>query len=452
MSTALQGGSMSQENPEMVPVPIPTEVPEPPRLDQIPLDILHSATVELLIQQNEDLSSRLKVNIRRNSQLELKILEHEREIKDLNRKRENVLAQIDIIKEKEALWRSQKEEKDRRMASLEKESELMESRYTELYTTSQQKQKNSQTALAKKQQEIRGLQRKLEILLKVRSRAKEKLRTFLVDLADGFNRSQKSVQKSESSRRLMTRNFKQLKDEVLEKEQVFKTQLEEFKIASQRALQDLDLKLNQANEKNTGLKREKEDLKSEIEDLRFKLHAEKKNRQKISQLTEDLTKLKNERIGFKRDFDDKAEKIEAARLLEMEKAKKANREVSELEKQLAEQKKVLATCEDQLLKFSKENREIGDQLSAIQKLWVEAQDKLEKMELRCESLEKINRQLSQQGQKEKIERATKRAQEPLTIEVKENKTPEKNTDEFQSKIKDVFASQYKTIPRNDIEL
>ena len=87
----------------LIPIPLPTEIPEPPSLDKLPLDVVHSATVEMLLQQNEDLSARLKVNIRRNSTQEQDILKLRREIHLLDQKIESLKAQNEIVKEKETI-------------------------------------------------------------------------------------------------------------------------------------------------------------------------------------------------------------------------------------------------------------------------------------------------------------------------------------------------------------
>lgn len=102
---------MSQKDIKLIPIPLPTEIPAPPSLENLPLDVIHSATVEMLLQQNDDLSSRLKVNIRRNSQQEQQILELKKQIHHLEQSNENLKAQNAIVKEKESIWTRQKEKR-----------------------------------------------------------------------------------------------------------------------------------------------------------------------------------------------------------------------------------------------------------------------------------------------------------------------------------------------------
>jgi hypothetical protein len=429
---------------EMIPVPIPTEIPEPPSLDQIPMDILHSATVELLIQQNEDLSSRLKVNIRRNSQLELDIIKKEKLIKDLQQKKENVLAQMEIIKEKEKIWSDKQKKNDQQMKAMKSESDLMELRYSELHTTSQQKSKEQQLLLSQKHKEIQKLEDKLEVARKVRTRAKEKLRTFLLEVAGGIYSNEKTIKKSESSNRLLKRNFEFLKQEITEKENFFKEQLHNFKQASQSKLFEVDQKLTEALEKNKRLQSDKDELQEELAQRNLEFHEEKKNRLKVTSLTEQLQILKNEKIQLKKQLETKDSQWSDACQMERNKNKAQQKEIEELQKQLSEQKNTLSTCESKLLSLSKDNKEISAQLASIQKLWIEAQDKLEKSELRAESLEKINRELSRFDQKDKLERRTQRAASESTDNNSKSSKEKENTqdNELKEKIKNAFAGQY----------
>ena len=84
---------------------IPIELPPPPDLSNLPSHILHSGTVETLIGQNDDLMARLKVNIRRNSLFEQKILELEHINIEMTRANSSLLSQIQIYEEKDLIVR-----------------------------------------------------------------------------------------------------------------------------------------------------------------------------------------------------------------------------------------------------------------------------------------------------------------------------------------------------------
>lgn len=434
---------MAENKTEMIPVPLPTEVPPPPSLDNIPLDILHSATVEMLIQQTEDLSSRLKVNIRRNSQLEQRILTQEKEIAELNRKRENVLAQIEIVKEKEKIWTSQKQAQQRQSETLQKESDLLELRYQELYTTTKQKERERQADLAKKQQVITRLEKKLDIMHRVRIRAKEKLRQLLLEMAQGLHKTHKSARQSESSNRLLKRNFSDLKNETIEKENFFREQLQNLKAASEKGLRALDERITDLNEKNKSLIAQKQELQTEFDNLQAQYHDEKKNRIRLKRVSEELSELKNERIRLKREMADQKESMSDQTLAQTEELKQFKSELAELRKQQQDDRENLAEAEKKILSLNRDNTEMADQLASVQKLWIEAQERLEKEELRSQTLEKINRQLSQHSKTERVEKSIEAAHQSETKEKKSTN----EIDPFQRKIQNVFASQYRTLAK-----
>lgn len=111
-----------------VPVPLPTEIPPPPNLSQLPAHILHSGTVETLIGQNEDLMARLKVNIRRNSVLEQQIMEQDRINQELTLAYNSLVAQFQVLQEKDEMWREKSSTVDARHNALIEQIELMEAK------------------------------------------------------------------------------------------------------------------------------------------------------------------------------------------------------------------------------------------------------------------------------------------------------------------------------------
>lgn len=82
-------------------IPLPNQIPPAPKLDELPARVLHTATVETLIDYSEDLASRLKVHLRRGSQLEQQIIDLEIQIADSERMRAALQAQIEILREKD---------------------------------------------------------------------------------------------------------------------------------------------------------------------------------------------------------------------------------------------------------------------------------------------------------------------------------------------------------------
>jgi len=111
---------------------IPIELPPPPDLSNLPSHVLHSGTVETLIGQNDDLMARLKVNIRRNSRLEKRILEYEHKHDELIRANEALNSQIQVYEEKDILMREKAERVESKETALREELSLLSAKNSSL--------------------------------------------------------------------------------------------------------------------------------------------------------------------------------------------------------------------------------------------------------------------------------------------------------------------------------
>ena len=434
---------MPDQKFEMIPTPLPTEVPTPPNLDQLPLEILHSATVEMLIQQNEDLSSRLKVNIRRNSILEQRILEFEKRMQLVAQQKDNLEAQNQIIKERESIWQEKKQEKDHRLEALEKEVQLLDLRYNELRTTSQYKYKEVLKQLSDQQQRSQDFEKKLALSHKIKERAKERLREFLYKTAVGMNAEHTKLQLSSSQQRMLQKNFDRLKSEFAEKEIFFKEQLQKLKDASLKNIQMIQEDNQSLKAQNESLVEKNTELNQELADMKLKYFEEKKMRAKVSQQAQELSELKNERVRLKRELLDSQEKFAESLGLEQSRVTKSQKDLQATQLQMSEQKQALDVCENKLIEISKDNRGLAQQLESLQKLWVHAQESLEKEQARSKALEKINRELSQQNNANKVQRAVESAR-PLKSG---STTSEDIVSPAQEKLSQVYAGQYRNLNR-----
>ena len=426
---------METTESKTVPVPIPTSIPSPPPLNELPFNVLHSATVDMLIQQNDDLVSRLKINIRRNSHLEQKVLEFEKIIKETLHQKESLKAQIELNLEKEKKWSEQKQSKDEQIVNFEKKIKKLNLHYTKLYMGSQSKrqeledkinsqnkniellntklsglhrirklikdrgvklQKDFEVLREKKEylqnqmqnqdEKIQTLETRLSRLFRIKNKAKERLRAFLLQTAKSFLSHQKQIERIESTNRhLMNQN------------------------ESQRS------KLNEKENQNEYLNRKTQNLHEKIENLQNKAHnlnlelsEEKKNRFRIKSLGQEINDLKNEKIEWERKLENILKTSQQNQQEELEKSNQLQRKVEELQFLTKKQTKEIKNCESKLLDMNKDNQELSNQLSSLQVLWVETQEKLEKAELKAQSLEKINRELALQYKDQRMERITQR--------------------------------------------
>jgi hypothetical protein len=434
---------VDQKKSELIPVPLPTEIPEPPSMDQIPLDILHSATVEMLIQQNDDLSSRLKVNIRRNSQQEQKLLELKKEIDTLQRKNENLLAQNEIVKEKEHIWTRQKEAQNRKVESSQKEMELLQLRYNELYTTSKQRQKELYKQITDKNKIIESLQRKLHIFKKVRIKAKDRLRNFLLQAAQSIHQGQSVTTQTMSQNRILKKQFESLSLEITQKEEIFRKHLDDIKNLSQKRIHELEQSVTELQQSIELKDKKYQDLKVEADQLLDDFRVEQKGRAKIAALAREIGELKNENLREKRKYIEIIKKLEQSRSSEAQTLSSSKEENQRLEQLIREQKESLSRCEETILALNKDNNEIESQLENLQTLWMDAQNSLEKEQLKRQTLEKINRELSKKKNDDRVTQSIERSNASDTAP----KTQNSNKNSLNNKLTEVYASQYSSIPK-----
>jgi len=435
---------MPDQKFEMIPAPLPTEIPAPPNLDQLPLEILHSATVEMLIQQNEDLSSRLKVNIRRNSILEQKILDFERRLQLLAQKNENIEAQNQIIKERENIWQEKKQEKDYRIEALEKDVDLLDLRYNELRTTSQFKYKEILAQLSEQQQKSQALEAKLTLSRRIKDRAKDRLREFLYKTALGMSAEHNKLQLSASQQRILQKNNERLKIELCEKESFFKEQLQKLKDTSLKNIQMIQEDNQVLQAQNESLVAKNQELAKEFDEIKCKYFEEKKLRAKVSQQSQELVEIKNEKVRLKRELLESHEKFAETLSLEQNRFDKIQKDLDVTRLQMGEQKQALDVCETKLIEISKDNKGLAQQLESLQELWIRAQENLEKEQARSKALEKINRELSQQQNANKVERAiasTRRQENGFSCP---DSTPIKPAND---KLSQIYANQYRSLSR-----
>jgi chromosome segregation ATPase len=92
---------MSAYQEDSISIALPSEIPEPPRLANLPAHILHSGTVETLMAQSDDLMARLKVSLRRNAVLEQRILILDEQASQAKQAIENMYAEADLAREHE---------------------------------------------------------------------------------------------------------------------------------------------------------------------------------------------------------------------------------------------------------------------------------------------------------------------------------------------------------------
>ena len=425
----------NEELHKIIPVPLPVEVPEPPALDNLPLDVIHSATVEMLLQQNDDLASRLKVNIRRNSIQEQEILKLQRQLQELQRVSDNLKSQNELIKEKESLWQKQRQSKERQLKTNQEEIKLLELRYNELFTATKHKKKELYREIIEKNNDIEELKKKIIARKQISERGKEKVREMLVSAAGEMQEKKDSYKQTFAQNEIYKKQIQELKAAKLKKEELFKQKMIEISNVSKEHIHRLEEKVSLLEGQIEEHKSNEQSLEQKFLDKENQLIAEMKNRETITRLTEEVIQFKNEKVATERSFQKEIDKIkeENSKLSSQNQSQTKNSQ--DLQNQLNETKAILDVCEKKLIDVTRDNEDLEKQLESLKVLWADLQQKFEKEKIKNESLNKINKQLSKKVSLEKKQKSIQSAQV----------APESS--KLEDRLSDIYASQFG--PLND---
>ncbi len=324
-------------------IPLPDEIPPPPRLSSLPPQILHSGTVETLIGQNEDLMARLKVNLRRNAILEQQILKLEKHAADIRHAHVSLQDQTRIVLEKSKGWQKKADQLENRLYENENLQESIKTKeQAKLGHWIEQVKKiklAAATEVATRDVQIRDLRTRIEELsqhLGSRERTWQADQAFLVD-------------KYESQLKQLTENKQQLEGDLI----FFKDRATKIDDATQKQVE--------AENRAILFERKTKELEKKIN---FEVH----------ELQTQTARYRGE-----------------AKML-----------ASELESLRAETTQIRQHAES----CEKENTHLKDQLESLQILWSENRKHCEALELRMESLNQINQELSRKLKEQRIDQET----------------------------------------------
>lgn len=345
------------ETNEFVAIPLPFQIPEPPDLSKIPLSVIHSATVETLISQTEDLSARLKVQIRRNAVMERRALELEDIAKTQDKQLSTLKQNFEILSEKENSHTDKIKSLESILDRQKTEIELLEVRYSEQTYLHRQELADNQKKIATMEQQIQELSRLLPLEKENFKLADENVffKTKIEELCRHLQVKEQDIrQLTEMSEKLQASHTEKITENTSLKKHI--------------ELQSMDLK-KQADSYNKIVEE-----KSELENLIILRDREKEH--SVTTINNDLMtarqELKHTQMAF--------------RSVQSEKA--------QIESQLK-------SSEETLNSLSKDNSELEKQIQNLQSLWYKLQSEFEKERTKTTALTKLNRELSVELQRSK---------------------------------------------------
>lgn len=358
--TAITESEVEIEEMDVHRIPLPDAVP--PKLDfkNLPHQVLRSATIDSLLQQNEDLMVRLKVQIRRNADLEEQVRSFKDSSSDVFHEIDRLKDELLIYKEKDRLFAHRNESTEQQLQQLKSKIQFLETQYAELYSAAREKQHKLNEA----NKEISRYSRYRNALLKVA----KSFRTQTATLTELYTQE--------------------------------KTNTKDLQIKLGDAVDRIQYLNRQHNEDQAHLTQSFESQLADLSEQLKSAHTEIAQLQNVAQQVEDLKDQKitwdNERVRLERQISTDRESA-AKHIRELQEALTGYRQdakekaikINSLESDLSSLNESLSTSRS-------DNEALTEQVESLQCLWRDNQNQIDKKDTQIDSLQKLNQQLSQQ--------------------------------------------------------
>ncbi len=341
-------------------IPLPHQIPT--QLNPSRSDKGRSGALDSIILQNEDLMSRLAVQIRRNAILEDELEEQSQEHENQQNLTENMRDQLLILKKKDQFITSRNDNKEAELKALFEKINFSEVKYSEYYTTTQE--------------QIGDLKKERAQLLhikKISQKYRGKIKTIAQKLKLNLNNKGVLCDNLELERQLLQEQLGLASHRIqtLNKE-------------SETRIQNLT---QQYSEKATAAMKQAKVLKSENFDLQDKI-------QMLSCAFDENVELKNKVIQLDRAFVEIKSK-KSKELSSIQASLGTYR--SDLKAKVIENNTLttsLKETSEELLEYKSEGKRLKDQVENLQMLWRENQKDNEKLLDQNKSLQSLNQELS----------------------------------------------------------
>jgi chromosome segregation ATPase len=326
-------------------VPLPDQVPA--RSTARPRS--RSGAVETLIQQNDDLMSRLTVALRRISDLEEELEDQSTQTENFKAERSQMRDQVLVLNEKIRLLSARQDEDGTSVEKLKEQAQMYKLRYSQLLQSSQSKESHLQQTVHQVEQRAARLDR-------FRSRVKRAVAGLKRDL-----------------------KLKRDENENL---------LHQVTVA-EATLQDVRSNLIQTTD---FLKAQTQTQAVEMQGLIERHHADLQAKDDQYRLR--ATDFENCLIAKDRQFED--HRLEtAAEISDLQLAvTRARTDAKDLSLTLEREREEFSTQKAQCESLTEERRRLTEQVENLQALWRDQTARIEKLQTQNQSLQRLNQELS----------------------------------------------------------
>jgi chromosome segregation ATPase len=368
--SGLQGMDFDDtEDFEVAKIPVPSELPKAFDFRSLPGEVTKSSAVEALIQQNDDLMSRLSVALRRISDLEEDLLSERQDGLQYRGKYENLRDQVLVLKEKIRLLTERKENEEAETQGFKEQIQLLEIRYAELYQASQRKEARLSEQLSLSQKNLGRLQR----FQRRFRQAAQSLKATAKNLSTENARLERRLEGNETLIADIRRNLTDSTDYI-------RTQKNTHESEILRLTETFEAKLHTKEETLQKLMAEVQILES--------------RRDEFERTLEKNVELENALVLKERQFEDYRLQSSTDLTDAQKTLARYRNESKELALQLetAQREKLEKSAEAAGLK--EENFRLTEQVENLQVLWKDQNLQIEKLDGRHSALQKLNQELS----------------------------------------------------------
>lgn len=343
-------------------IPLPNQIPPAPRLDELPARVLHTATIETLIDYSEDLASRLKVHLRRGSQLEQQIIELDIQIADSERMRSALQAQIEILREKDRSVSEKHHASETRFQRISEDLNLVKLENSELQARLVDQKKRTDRMLAYQ----RRVRRWVQPGVVARERKIDDLNIKLLD------------QEAEILR--LSSTCTNLRDEL----QHVKSESDRRLTAGER---DRARLVDQYEKRVQAIEMENATLRSDLSRAHERVAV-------LDQTTSERARANNEKVFFER----RTEELESQLKSETNRLKGAMNDLAQecatLRASVESARKKAEAAEYTRIQAEEARLKAETQLRSLREVWQENSIRLQTLESQNEALEQLNADLS----------------------------------------------------------
>lgn len=337
-------------------IPLPDEMPMPFNYSHLPKEILKSSSVESLISQNEDLSTRLKVALRRLALLENENQKLGDEAQRARLSQTAVADQVLIFKEKDNLWKQ-------KLQQAEKEKEV---------------QAEKAIAYQSKLEKIVG---EVERYRKYHDRIKTQVKPYIHQLKE-YSRSleEKTAQLTQENSRSEAQ-LSDLRFQIMEVTKVSRQQIELHEKKAQEMIHFYEAQI--------------ESQKNELHNMDLLNQELEVKAIKLNKALEKQDELENQVVEILRSKEEIKARLEQEVLRLQDKSSELHRNNKRLEIEHADLQELALSNEMQIKSLQKEKQDLTEQLDSLRYMWNAKVEETEKLKTAIQSLERLNVDLSQ---------------------------------------------------------